>query len=102
MKPTSRRQLLSTTLLASGGVLAAGPAVALSVEPLTGALEESYLSACGGDPNHRGFVDEVMALLEENGVAGDRETVEQVLSATTCPFCRCSLDRTAATATPRF
>ena len=59
MKPTSRRRLLSTTLLASGTAVAAGPALALSIEPLDGPLEESYLSACGGDPNHQGFVDEV-------------------------------------------
>ena len=102
MNPTSRRRLLSTTLLASGTAVAAGPALALSIEPLDGPLEESYLSACGGDPNHQGFVDEVMALLEENGVAGDRATVEQILSATTCPYCRCSLDQTADNAAPRF
>lgn len=102
MKPTSRRELLSTTVLAGGVAMAAGPAFALSIEPLNGALEESYLSACGGDANHQGFVDEVMALLEQEGVAGDRATVEQILSATTCPYCRCSLDQSAATATPRF
>jgi len=102
MQQTSRRRLLSTTLLAGTATMAAGPAFALAIEPLNGGLEESYLSVCGGDPNHQGFVDEVMALLEQNGVAGDRETVEQVLSATTCPYCRCSLNQTAAGATPRF
>lgn len=98
MRDTSRRRFLSTVGLSALGAaagLAPVTARALSVEPFEGAVYESYIGACGQDPTHQGFVDEVMALLNQYGATADKTQVEAALAATTCPYCRCPLNQTA-------
>lgn len=102
MSSPTRRSLLSTAGLAALGIgtpLAA--ARAFTIEPLEGALEESYLAgACGGETRHQGFVAEVQALLAEYGVEADEATIDKVAAATRCPFCRCPLTAEELAAQP--
>ena len=93
MTGDSRRHFLGTVgLTALAGGLPVTAAKAFSIEPLEGAVEESYLAAaCGRETGHRGFIAEVQALLAQYGSSGDPATVEQVVAATRCPYCRCPL-----------
>ncbi len=102
MSGSTRRSFLSTASLAALGIgtpLAA--ARAFTIEPLEGALEESYLAgACGAETRHQGFIAEVQALLAQYGAEADEAAIEKVAAATRCPFCRCPLTADELAAKP--
>ncbi len=102
MPASTRRRFLSTASLAALGIGAPVAGLrAFTIEPLEGALEESYLAgACGAETRHQGFIAEVQALLAQYGVEADEAAVEKVVAATRCPYCRCPLTAEELAAKP--
>ncbi len=102
MYGSTRRRFLATAGFAALGTAAplAG-ARAFTIEPLEGALKESYLAgACAAETRHQEFIAEVQALLAQYGAEADQATLEKVAAATRCPFCRCSLTTEELAARP--
>ena len=87
----SRRQLL--TGLAAGMIALPNAARAFSVEPLDGNAEQLYRSACLArhPAYHDELVNEMVLLLDSEGVETTPEAVRQALGAVSCPFCGCNL-----------
>ncbi len=85
-----RRRFLSSTLLASAGMLAGGKAFALTLREATPGEAEAYQLACQTrNQYHDQLVREVMAILDGQGVAEEQK--QEVLRAMTCPLCGCTL-----------
>ena len=90
----TRRRLLSTTILACGGVasLVAGtrPAGALTLETMNSETRRLYLSACSAQdgPYHRQLVAELRQTLQNR--ASEAE-IEAAIAAATCPVCGCPI-----------
>lgn len=85
-----RRRFLSSTLLASAGVLASGQAFALTLREATPAESEAYQLACRARyQDHDQLVREIMAILDGQGVAEEQK--QEILRTMTCPLCGCSL-----------
>jgi hypothetical protein len=93
-RAVTRRQLLSTTILACTGAVAliAGTrlARALSLETMNSETQRIYLSACSTRDGtyHRQLVTEVRERLQ-NKVS--EAQIEAAIVATTCPVCGCPI-----------
>jgi hypothetical protein len=90
----SRRQLLSTTILACGGVAAllatTRLARALSIETMNPETQRLYLSACTARDGayHKQLVAEVRQVLQNR--ASEAE-IEAAIASATCPVCGCPI-----------
>jgi hypothetical protein len=90
----TRRQLLSTTILASTGAaaLVAGTrlAHALSIETMNPGTQRLYLSACSAKDGtyHRQLVAEVRERLQNKVSEAE---IEAAIAASTCPVCGCPI-----------
>src|SRR5712692_8822612 len=90
----TRRQLLSTTVLALTGAAAwvagADPASALSLEAMNAETRRLYLSACSlkDGAYHRQLVAEVKERLAGKA---DEAAIEAAIAAATCPVCGCPI-----------
>ena len=87
----TRRQLLSTTVLAVGAAalaFASRPARAFSVQPMDAEAQGLYLAACStrDGPYHRQLVADAKKQLE--GRATEAQ-IEAALAQMTCPVCGC-------------
>jgi hypothetical protein len=93
-RAVTRRQLLSTTILACTGAAAllAGTrrAGALSLETMNSETQRVYLSACGSRDGsyHRQLVAEVREKLQNKFTEAQ---IEAAIAATTCPVCGCPI-----------
>ena len=93
-RAVTRRQLLSTTILACTGAatLLAGTrrAGALSLETMNSETQRVYLSACGSRDGsyHRQLVAEVREKLQNKFTEAQ---IEAAIAATTCPVCGCPI-----------
>ena len=87
----SRRHLLAG--LAASVVALPNAARAFSVEPLDGNAEQLYRSACLArhPAYHDELVNEMVMLLDGEGIETTPGAVRQALSAVSCPFCGCNL-----------
>jgi hypothetical protein len=90
----SRRQLLSTTILACGGAAAllatTRLARALSIETMNPETQRLYLSACTARDGayHKQLVAEVRQVLQNR--ASEAE-IEAAIASATCPVCGCPI-----------
>jgi hypothetical protein len=90
----TRRQLLSSTILAGVGAAAliacTRVAHALSLETMNAETQRIYLSACSSRDGtyHRQLVAEVRERLQ-NKVS--EAQIEAAIAATTCPVCGCPI-----------
>ena len=91
MKRTvSRRELLASTMLATGfGLTAARSAAALSLQPADAEARRLYLSACGGAD--RATHEKLVAEIESRLADATREEIEAAIRQTVCPICGCAL-----------
>ena len=93
-RTVTRRQLLSTTILACTGAAAliasTRLARALSLETMNSETQRIYLSACSTRDGtyHRQLVAEVRERLQ-NKVS--EAQIEAAIAATTCPVCGCPI-----------
>jgi hypothetical protein len=93
-RAVTRRQLLSTTILACTGAAAliasTRLARALSLETMNSETQRVYLSACGTRDGtyHRQLVAEVRERLQNKFT---EEQIEAAIAATTCPVCGCPI-----------
>ena len=90
----TRRQLLSTTILActaaAAALAGARPAGALSVETMNAETRRLYLSACTAKDGtyHRQLVAEVRERLQNKVSEAE---IEAAIASATCPVCGCPI-----------
>ena len=93
-RAVTRRQLLSTTILACTGAAAliasTRLARALSVEPMNSETQRVYLSACGTRDGsyHRQLIAEVRDKLQNTVTEAQ---IEAAIARMSCPICGCPI-----------